>query len=343
MRRPSYGRLALYSLIALLLVLLAVELVARRMVPHELAYVGDEKYWILAQHTNLYGQWDDAQLFRIENYTATARKKMWPQRVICLGSSSTYGAGLEKREEAFPGVLHEMFPDVEVINAGFGGYNSYQLAIYFEEVLVRLNPDVLVFYYGGNEGYGFTTKRFYPRAKEVVAKMRDRGITDRSSLEFAVLRGTANPIALALYHLLDGSKAFLWWRDRVVTAGVTTEMVYRPMVPNDPRLRMKPTTEQIFTQLAALTAKRKITLLLVPEISSTLDHAGPPVWSVMQTLCRQGKAQCVDPLVEQPRLDDTALFLDSSHLTVAGHRRLAEVIRPTLQAVLEAPDEPAAE
>jgi lysophospholipase L1-like esterase len=332
--RLGFRRLAVYSLLVLVAALAIVEIAARCMVPPGLKYVGDEKYWVLTDHTNLFGRWDNAKLIPIQDYTATAREKLRAQRVICLGSSSTYGAGLEERELAFPGVLDRRLPDVEVINAGFSGYNSYQLYIYLAEVLVRLNPDAVVFYYGGNEGHGNSAKLFYPRAKQIAVRMRERGVTRWDKLDYAVRHGTANSRVLALYRLLDHSKAFLWWRDRVVTARIMSELVGRSLTPDAELLKIQPTTERILADMATLAADNKFTLIFAPEIASRLVYAAPPVWSAMQVLCNQRRAVCVDPLHAQPKLDAAALFLDTTHLNEAGNARLAETILPVLESVL---------
>jgi lysophospholipase L1-like esterase len=333
-QRPRIRRLLFYSLVTLVIVAGLVEFAARRMAPEPMRYAPDEKFWILGEHTNLFGQYDDAVLFRIQNYTATQRKKLWPKRLVCLGSSSTYGAGLADRTQAFPGVLDRLLPEVEVINAGFGGYNAYQLSIYLEEVLLRLNPDVVVFYYGGNEGYGASAKTFYPRAKQIVAAMRARGITERNELENAVRHGTASAAALWFFGQLDRSKAFLWWRDRVVSARIVGGMIDNPLTPNDPRLETKPTATEILATMAELTRQAGGTMVLVPELSSELRIAAPFVWEPMQRLCGADEALCVNPLAAPPGLDSPEQFIDTSHLTVEGHERLAETILPIVKKAL---------
>ncbi|MCP4709582.1 MAG: SGNH/GDSL hydrolase family protein, partial [Planctomycetes bacterium] len=192
----SKKRVVAYIAIVVVAVFAALEIAVRIAVPNEINLDSEQKYWALWMHTNIYGQHDDTDVIEFDEFQIDKQKEAGEKRVVCLGSSSTYGAGLQDRKDAFPQLLHEMIPEAQVINAGWGGYNSYQLWIYLSEVLTLLEPDVLVFYYGGNECYGHSAKTFYPRAKEIVAQMRSQGYTDYVDLQDSVAFGTSNPIAL---------------------------------------------------------------------------------------------------------------------------------------------------
>lgn len=75
-------------------------------------------------------------------------------RVLCVGGSSTYGAGVSSDEHTWPvqleGVLASATEDgrFEVINLGVPGYSSFESLTRFATVGMELQPDVVVIYHG---------------------------------------------------------------------------------------------------------------------------------------------------------------------------------------------------
>ncbi len=76
--------------------------------------------------------------------------------ILCLGSSSTTGVGASDTERlSYPVQLEQYlqgrlgFP-VEVINHGNSGAFFYQLALMLDGLLARLNPDLVIIYFGNN-------------------------------------------------------------------------------------------------------------------------------------------------------------------------------------------------
>ena len=76
-------------------------------------------------------------------------------RIIALGSSTTYG--FTPDGETYPDwlerILHEDYglTNVEVINAGVNGYNSWNLLVDFELRILELDPDLIIIYEAGND------------------------------------------------------------------------------------------------------------------------------------------------------------------------------------------------
>lgn len=353
-RRLTFRRLALFAMAVLILALAAVEIVARLVVPSDLRYVSDERYWQLLLHSDLYDQFDRVDRIEVQHLDLGGggpgvEERFFPKekapgrrRIICLGSSSTFGAGLQHWSQTYPAklekMLHDDGHDVEVINAGFGGYNSYQLWIYLSEVLIRLNPDLVIFYYGGNEGYGGSAKTFYPRAQAIVAAMRTRGVSDLAELSYAVEHGTANRWALRLFRLLDHSRAVLWLRNRVVEGRIAGELTEHQLEPDDPRYLIEPTFETILQNMTDLLAEHGGRLILSPEAAAanTTVRLGDRSYFAMIQQCKKGGALCLDALRQPPGIADAGLFLDSSHLTEEGHERLAATLLPVVERVLTA-------
>lgn len=85
------------------------------------------------------------------------RKPRGVGRIICLGGSSTWGWPLEDTEKIYPAVLEKMLNDhssirrFEVINAGVGGYSSFQAIKYLENSLLEYDPDIITICIGAND------------------------------------------------------------------------------------------------------------------------------------------------------------------------------------------------
>ena len=78
-------------------------------------------------------------------------------RVVCVGGSTTFGAGIVGDENTWPARLEERLsaarPDlrVEVLNAGVPGYTTAENVIYLSLRLLDLEPDLVVLYEGYND------------------------------------------------------------------------------------------------------------------------------------------------------------------------------------------------
>ena len=92
--------------------------------------------------------------FRNDEFDKTPKKI----RIACFGGSSTWGAG-NNGKETWPAYLHEhlekIFPDsFEVINAGFGGYNTTTIKNLIKEEFTYYKPDIIIIYSGYNDHTG---------------------------------------------------------------------------------------------------------------------------------------------------------------------------------------------
>lgn len=354
-------RLVLFAVFSLLCMWAVIEVIARVSVSYNSLYPQAHDKWRLPLHTNLFHQWDQAdsiELSRLncetdeicsESVFVPRRKEPGRQRIVCLGSSSTRGAGLRHWRQLYPAKLEEKLRaagyDVEVINAGCGGYNSYQLWIYLSEVLVLLEPDIVVFYYGCNEAYGHSVKVFYPRVRKIVSDLWARGVTDPDRLQFAVQHGTADPRALWLSRILEYSRAVAWFSRRVVQARIIGDEMHRRDASQDDQPLTAPTLETILLDMVSLAKQTHSDLLLCPEASTSDQHGEAPGLKednkegynhrVMMKVCGETTAVCLDPVADQPGLNSLSYFLDSTHLTEEGHERLAETLLPAVKQTLD--------
>ena len=78
-------------------------------------------------------------------------------RIVALGGSSTYDVRIENNQKTFAAQLEKMlkeeygYQNVEVINAGVPGYNSWEMLINLEFRVLDLDPDLVIIYEGTND------------------------------------------------------------------------------------------------------------------------------------------------------------------------------------------------
>jgi lysophospholipase L1-like esterase len=94
----------------------------------------------------------------------SARKPEGAYRIVCIGGSTTYCTEIRTDALAYPAQLERILREehgdeqVEVLNAGVGGWSSWECLIDLELRLLDLEPDLLVVYHGINDVY----PRFVP-------------------------------------------------------------------------------------------------------------------------------------------------------------------------------------
>jgi lysophospholipase L1-like esterase len=334
---PSPKKLILFPLVALVLCVALGEIVARLSGAGAIDVVPQERYWSLDLHTNLYGRMDGRRTVSIIGREIPAAKAPGELRVFCLGSSSTFGAGLADRLDSYPDLLDRELPDIGVFNAGFGGYNSFQLLVLLTDVLIAADPDLVVFYYGDNEGLGESAKPFYHRARAIVASLRAAGVTEPDELSSAVNHGTDNPLALRAYAQLDRSVAFRWLRNKILVTRYLADLAKA----KEQTTQHEPSPVKILVQMADTAAANGFKLLFVPEMGAAGGHINEPYYQHMCDLCQAGRAICLDPLDPAFPPPEPEMFIDSNHLNPSGHRWLAGVLRPMIEELVAAPSEAA--
>jgi len=78
-------------------------------------------------------------------------------RIVALGGSTTYDVRIENNDQTFTAQLEKLlkadygYQNVEVINAGVPGYNSWEMLINLEFRVLDLDPDLVIIYEGTND------------------------------------------------------------------------------------------------------------------------------------------------------------------------------------------------
>jgi len=112
-----------------------------------------DKYLFWKLDPNIKG--NNSMGFRDREFTVKKREDT--VRIICMGDAITFGWPV-RIENTYPKVLENMlstqFPHYkfEVFNAGVPGYTSYQGLMWFKRTIINCNPDVVIVYYGINDG-----------------------------------------------------------------------------------------------------------------------------------------------------------------------------------------------
>jgi len=93
--------------------------------------------------------------YRNEEFTAEKPDNVF--RIVALGGSSTYDISIEDNEKTFTAQLENLlteeygYQNVEVINAGVPGYNSWEILINLEFRVLDLDPDLVIIYENTND------------------------------------------------------------------------------------------------------------------------------------------------------------------------------------------------
>ncbi|MCG8571126.1 MAG: SGNH/GDSL hydrolase family protein [Spirochaetes bacterium] len=78
-------------------------------------------------------------------------------RIVALGGSTTYTVGVKDNDKTFTAQLEQIlkskyqYNNVEVINAGVGGYNSWETLINLQFRVLDIEPDLVIIYHATND------------------------------------------------------------------------------------------------------------------------------------------------------------------------------------------------
>jgi len=93
--------------------------------------------------------------YRNREFNAEKTKNVY--RIVILGGSTTYTIKVEDNESTFPYQLERILREsngnknIEVINAGVGGYNSWESLINLQFRVLDIDPDLVIIYHGTND------------------------------------------------------------------------------------------------------------------------------------------------------------------------------------------------
>ena len=281
-------------------------------------------FWELEKHTALFGPKAARDTFE-DNVGREHPRAKGPGvfRVICLGSSTTVGDGqcnaimhsypvqLEKR------LREQDVPHAEVLNQGVSGYGFYQLMVYFNELLLPLDPDLVVLYFGSNADYPFHPA-YYERARRVV----EGAPYVRSQKELEAALGLRwNPEWLVRAFLtLSRSRLFMG-------ANCLVKGVSRLRIPDSEAYKPRNDYGDILDEWLKACERSGVQVLLVPEL---LSYTPPHSRDLFRDACKRHRSGGVHYLDGVERFGGPGraneYFIDHVHMNERGYDLLAEEI-----------------
>lgn len=248
--------------------------------------------------------------------------------VYFFGGSATAGAGLDNPLDAFAyqtkNIWNKKHPDqpMQVVNAGVGGYTTFQIRRLIETYMDDIHADLFVLYVGYNDTqktYGrYTHKQIY---EIMYGNERDTGPgwIGKTQLLLGRFR-TYNFLVTMFNHIkqrLQGTKL-----DTTVRAVPVQDM------------------EDNLDEIFRICRQNKIRLLLLAEAANDSDREGGyrNTHNAIRRFANENHVPFMDVHLKLWEIPDAKkMFLDDVHLTTEGHRRVAKMIVETIDkdALLE--------
>jgi lysophospholipase L1-like esterase len=261
-------------------------------------------------------------------------------RVVALGGSTTYGAGVSDNEtwEYFLG--GNLGTNFEVINMGGPGGTSVETLIQSELLFSDVQPDIALYYMGWNDAQVQHVKNLWPDWSDSHGKLMTSQAINTTLLEERTATGYF--IKRILFHLyfprMDG---YIVLGDLKGTPDALTDHVDQ---------RALGLYERNLHNLAAICRKQGVRPVFIPQILNydVLTSDKPYGWlpfvrdrdlkammtAYNETLAKVAKEENVPFLGEVLEQHYGASdFVDNGHFSAAGDKRFAEVIARNLARI----------
>lgn len=305
--------------------------------------------WNFGALTNLYGAYDNPDAIKIINpyfphlgpKTYRIPKPENTRRIICIGTSPSAGWHLtDPGQYAFPVLLEQKINGTdkfkyEVINSAFLGevyINGPEPNIYLKEVLLILNPDLILFYMRWPPPFAENSKKYlleshmlYGRAKKVMEE--NSGWIKNDRLLYAALE-FKKPIKeiVYLYDFLCNSYLFM---------GLETsrkKIFNRLYSISSGPFQDKPIS--YFDETLKLCRERKIKILLViPFHFFDFQNELPAKKEIMKIIEKNPEVYYLDLEKAFRANKNSSIAYDISHPTEYGHMIIAEEIFKKLSQI----------
>ena len=337
-RKPAWVRIP-GMLVAAVLLVICIE-VTVRSTPVDFLLDFDwrtrNSFWLLKEHTNLIVDHSKEEFFKNvgdptredlfggnEKGIFQREKPKGALRIVCLGSSSTWGEGCEARSlESYPSQLGPILEScssdpVEIINAGVPGYRLTQLRIYFEQILSGLEPDILILYFGGNSDSPIF-QEYYERVESLL--QASPGLLYPREVEAALSLNLPHPLLVRTYLLLARARLFVGMKlilDAIDPGGRGTR--WDLPAPADHEFLVESADRLVKAAL-----KQGIAVILVPEIFS-VEGAASAYGAVFKEVTRLNEGDTVR-MLEIEGSSIRSHMVDTSHMNADGYGELAGII-----------------
>jgi hypothetical protein len=295
--------------------------------------------WQFEISTNLYGAYNDPKEIAIRNYQ-NLPPEIYPiakpeqgRRIICIGSSPLMVVGsLDIINKAFPALLEKKInPNGQTrdrvinINLISAYINSPEPNIYLKEVLFKLNPDLVIFYFDWAPLWTEHSKEYieenyilYNRAKDIMEENSSWIKNDRllySALEFK------KPVKGIVYLYNFLCKSYLFMGLESIRKRVFNRFCCIDQGPSPDQCR------SYFDETLSLCREKKIKILLIPQFNFLSFQITPETIREFARILHENPDIYYLNLEEAFRRNNNLqLAVDNSHPTEYGHMVIAEAI-----------------
>ncbi len=230
-------------------------------------------------------------------------------RIICLGGSSTWGWPLVDTTKIYPAILegslnaHSANKKFEIINAGVGGYSSFQDLMYLKHALLEYEPDIVTLCIGANDSNDNT---------DIFVAM-----TDREYWEYLKTKNS-KPVKPVENLLREIRSYFMHSR---VYNGLDC-IIFQ--IKNRPKRRVPVADfEDNLSEVLKLAKSHNFKVLLITEAHRSPDAIREYIDVLQRVSKNNNNVFFVDT---RPFLEDDSYFIDEMHPTYEGHEVIGKVI-----------------
>lgn len=253
------------------------------------------------------------------------RKPVHTIRILSLGDSRTYGWGLADNETysyRLQVLLQNYVPkdeQVEVINAGVDAWSYPQMEVYFRDIGLNYQPDVVVLA-GANLWTQFTDHNSPAFVRKFMWIVR--------------LKNFLRHFAIYDYLVeVKLQKFYQRYKSKFVPINPNQDPMFKAEQQKDPYALFRSSIEDL-CELAQKNSVKPV-LLYLPQ-ASDLDTTNPPIFVVMREVHVQSGAALVD-MTPDVKPEGKALYLDADpvHFNVRGNELIAGQLFETITNLIQ--------
>lgn len=252
-------------------------------------------------------------------------------RIFFTGGSTAFGFGSTSDKTTIPGYLQEFFDEnyknlnIQVINAGINGADSYREILYIKEKLINFQPFLIISYTGVNDSGGYM--------REIIFNQND--VDETNFLKFSDLPWYRTPFVinnLVKNHLNLENNSI---KDKVIDFEVSENTFQNNWGESCKLLKNKNIKSAIFIQPALVTKKSPSNF--EKEILNEAYQDQKIILERFSKTSTELRKKC--DIVEDIRfvLDETTetTYYDSVHMNNLGNKIVAKKIYEKIEPIIK--------
>jgi len=252
-------------------------------------------------------------------------------RIMVMGGSNTWGEHIKDNQDTFSGRLADCLRQeyakrpIEVLNAGIGGFNLFQLLLTYKLYGAKYQPDMLILYVNFND----SLEALGPYTYRELWQMSERGMmnsTNRTDTQGAVLNKVVKSIQDVLRHSLayNGlTAAIVEKRVRLLTSPVVPSSIFKEVNPPDEY-------RQNLEEFISICKSNHTSVILADEFDihfpQKTERKAKEIRTIMREIADKYQVHYLpinQMLGERIDKNELVFSFDPVHLTVKGHEIVA--------------------